>query len=89
MDASDFASEAKYQFYELASTPWVLENICNVIEFSDFFVGVGAVSKEVGSLFFRAAETLGKISIDTKKEESIVKAYNPNLEDRFYVVNNG
>lgn len=89
VDASDFASEAKYQFYELASTPWVLENICNVIEFNDFFVGVGAVSKEVGSLFFRAAETLGKISIDTKKEESIVKAYNPNIEDRFYVVNNG
>ena len=40
-------------------------------------------------MFFRAAETLGKISIDTKKEESIVKAYNPNIEDSFYVVNNG
>ena len=89
VDASDFESEARYQFYELASTPWVLENVCNVIEFSNFWIGVGAVSKEVGSLFFRATDTLGRISMQLTHDDSSIAAFNTSLDENIYLVRNG
>ncbi len=89
VDAKDFEAEARYQFYELASTPWVLENICNVIEFNDLYLGVAAASMHVGNLFFRSTKELGMLSVELKNSTSKVTSMNKSQTENIYRVRNG
>lgn len=89
IDAKDFEAEAKYQFYELASTPWVLENICNIIEFNELYLGVASVSTSVGNLFFRATEELGMLKVSLPNLTSKMTAMNKDQTENIYCVRNG
>lgn len=89
IDAKDFEAEARYQFYELASTPWVLENICNIIEFNELYLGVAAVATSVGNLFFRATEELGMLQVSLPNATSKMTAMNKNQTENIYCVRNG
>ena len=79
-------ASTRYQFYELSSTPLVLDKLCNVIEFEDTYSSIGSMSFSSVSQLLKDMTPFSRLELESPVPGAEIVISNDNSFDSIYVI---